>query len=169
YIAGHTALLGHIPSPYYIPSETVERSYSLQDSGVMSAAANWNQQVLFSRPFFFTGAAFLAGTKPSGGTTVCNLRRYDGSSFVDMLASDLSLSNTHRYVSSNVVDSVYRYRCIDSFHGASTDVSADIQIVPYGVSNAGSGADVTMWIRGIHFNRPQDALVFFNDPSKDGS
>jgi len=168
HVQGATALLGDIVATHPVPAPVVVGTYGVSVAGEPASAQYGTQTILPGRPFLFTGLGLSVDTAPSGGTCVVNVRRYT-SSWVDMLASNLTLSDGHSQVSSSGVDSVYRYRCIDQAWGASAASLADEAMRAYVVTNAGAAEDLLFHIRGIQFARPQDSLTIFNDPTKDGS
>ena len=168
WVQGATVLRGEVKPPFPILSRVVPGSVGFGYVGAPPATSYLDQALPPQRPLLATGVVLVALTAPSGGTLVMNMRRYDGSSWQDMLASDLTLSDGHDYVASNAMDTVYRYRCLDAFHGASGAFGADNIVQPYCVSNAGGAEQVTAVLRGLQFSRPQDDLTLFNDPSKYG-
>jgi len=170
HVQGMTGLLGDIIPLYPIPCEVQIGTYGALEGGAPTSATYVPGKIRCARPFFFTGLMVNGfTTPPSGGTYVCNVRRYDGSAWQDMLASNLSISDGHAGGGSNTVDTTYRYRCIDKDHSASSTTQTDTTMLAYNVTNGGSAAGIAFGIRGLQFNRPQDSLVAFNDPSKDGS
>lgn len=171
HIQGMTVLLGAVPPLYALPAPVVFGAVAAQESGTPGSAAYYPVRATLARPMLFTGISVAFATNPSGGTYVCNARMYSAvaAGFVDMLASDLSITDGHYGGSSESVDSVYSYRCVPASNPGASTATATPRLSGYTVTNAGSAAYPTMMIRGLQFSRPQDALVLFNDPTKMGA
>jgi hypothetical protein len=164
YFQGSTALLGDIKPTGFIPAMAIKGTYGIQYAGTPTAASYAPMKIMPGSPFLFTGLGLVAYT--TGTVLTAQVRKHNGSGWVDMLSSNISKgSNIH--VSSTALAATYRYRCFRSCWDAATTTQSDRVILAYVVTNTGA-ADLTFHVRGIQFSRPQDAMVNWQDTTKHG-
>jgi hypothetical protein len=165
YIQGATAVLGDIKPVAPIPSFAQHGSYLVAYPGTPTAATYAPFKLLPGAPFLFTGLGISAYT--AGTALTVNVRKHNGSTWVDMLSANLSKgSNIH--ATSTSVDSIYRYRCLRAAWDAATATQADRMLLCYVATNTGA-ADLSFHIRGIQFVRPQDAMFRWQNPNSFGA
>lgn len=164
YVSGATCLLGPVAPQFYQPAPARYEQLQFFFTGNVSAATD-QRRLHPVRPFLVKDVFLTAGTAPGTQSLIVDINTWD-SAFVSMFTSGNRPSipaGTQRAIAQPDSTS-YKARCSTGSFSTGTPAAGEllsIDIDQVGVSP--TGADLTVWLRVLTYERPLEEFLAYDD------
>lgn len=162
YLSGPTCLLGSVPPANYMPAPVNVDTSEIFLAGTLTTG---NDKIRWqaARPFIIKEIFAEVRTAPTGADLILGVNTWDGAAFTTMFSESGPDSRVRVAISNRravgVPDGVYARRSMVRSAGAATPAGSMFNFDIDQIGSAVAGADLTVQIRYLTFERPLEAFL----------